>query len=72
MSQENFVIEELVKELVLRLINERHLSMKDALDTVYNSETYTKILDTRTGLYSQSTAYVYDYLDSELITGKLQ
>lgn len=72
MSQENFVIEELVKELVLRLIDERHLSMKDALDIVYNSETYTKILDTRTGLYSQSTAYVYDYLDSELTTGKLQ
>ena len=37
MSQENFVIEELVKELVLRLIDERHLSMKDALDIVYNS-----------------------------------
>ncbi len=48
MSQENFVIEELVKELVL------------------------KILDTRTGLYSQSTAFVYDYIDSELTTGKLQ
>lgn len=72
MSQENFVIEELVKELVLRLIDEKHLSMRDALDAVYNSETYTKILDTRTGLYSQSTAYVYDYLDNELTSGKLQ
>ncbi len=72
MSQETFVIEELVKELVLRLIDEKHLSLKDALDIVYNSETYTKIIDTRTGLYSQSTTYVYDYLESELTTGRLQ
>ena len=34
-----FMIEELVKELALRLMEERGLSMKQALDTVYNSET---------------------------------
>ena len=28
-----------------------------ALDTLYNSETYTKVLDLRTGLFSQSTVY---------------
>ena len=51
-----FVIEELVKELALRLMEERELTMKEALDTIYNSETYTKVLDLKTGLFSQSTA----------------
>ena len=68
---ENFMIEELVKELVLRLISERGMSMKEALDTVYNSETYTKILDLRTGLFSQSTVYVYSILETEILTGKI-
>lgn len=66
-----FTIEVLVKELVLRLMEERGLSMKEALDTIYNSETYTKLLDLRTGLFSQSTAYVYSILETEILTGKL-
>lgn len=70
-AQTTFMIEELVKELVLRLIDERGLTMKQALDTIYNSETYTKILDLRTSLFSQSTAYVYSILETEILTGKL-
>lgn len=66
-----FMIEELVKELALRSISERGMSMSEALDMLYNSETYTKILDLRTGLFSQSTAYVYSFLETELLTGKL-
>ena len=66
-----FAIEELVKELALRLMEERGLSMKEALDTIYNSETYTKVLDLRTGIYSQSTAYVYSILETEILTGKI-
>ena len=42
-----------------------------ALDTLYNSETYTKVLDLRTGLFSQSTAYVYSILETEILTGRL-
>jgi len=71
MSRETFMIEELVKELALRLMEERGLTMKQALDTIYNSETYTKILDLRTSLFSQSTAYVYSILETEILTGKL-
>ena len=72
MSKEiEFVIEELVKEMALRLMDERGQTMKQALDTIYNSETYTKILDLRTGLYSQSTTYVYSFLENEILTGKL-
>lgn len=70
-TETTFVIEELVKELALRLMEERHMTMKQALDTIYNSETYSKILDVRTSLYSQSTSYVYSILETEILTGKL-
>jgi hypothetical protein len=70
-AQTTFMIEELVKELALRLMEERGLSMKQALDTIYNSETYTKVLDVSTSLFSQSTAYVYSILETEILTGKL-
>ena len=43
----------------------------DFVDKFYNAETYTKVLDLRTGLYSQSTAYVYSILETEILTGKL-
>lgn len=71
MSKESFMIEELVKELVLKLIEEQQMSMNDALDTIYNSDTYEKIQDLETGLFSQSTAYVYAILQRELKEGKI-
>lgn len=71
MSKETFMIEELVKELALRLMDERGMTMKQSLDTLYNSETYAKVLDLRTGLFSQSTAYVYSILETEILTGKI-
>ena len=70
-AEVRFMIEELVKELTLRLMDERGMTMKQALDTIYNSETYTKLLDVRTGLFSQSTAYVYSILETEILTGKI-
>ena len=36
------MIEELVKDLVLKLMEEQKMSMSDALDAVYNSDTYEK------------------------------
>jgi len=45
--------------------------MTEALGLVYNSDTYEKILDLETGLFSQSTAYVYEILVRELTEGKI-
>lgn len=66
MSRESFMIEELVKDLVLKLMEEQRMSMNDALGAVYNSATYENILNLETGLFSQSTAYVYNILQREL------
>lgn len=71
MSKEQFMIEELVKDLVLKLIEDRKITMVEALGLVYNSDTYEKILDLETGLFSQSTAYVYEILARELTEGRI-
>lgn len=71
MTKETFMIEEISKEIIGLLMSERGLSMEDALRTRYTSDTYSKLIDLSTGLYSQSTAYVYEYLDKELSTGKM-
>ena len=71
MSKEQFMIEELVKDLVLKLMEDRKITMTAALGLVYNSDTYEKILDLGTGLFSQSTSYVYAILARELTEGKV-
>lgn len=71
MTKETFMIEEISKEIIGLLMSERGLSMEDALRTLYTSDTYSKLIDLSTGLYSQSTAYVYEYLDKELSIGKM-
>ncbi|MBF1426298.1 MAG: hypothetical protein HXN41_11405 [Prevotella histicola] len=45
--------------------------MGQALETVFNSETYQKLQNDRTHLYSQSARYVFSFLQQELATGKL-
>lgn len=72
MSKELFMIEELVREMALILMKERGMSMMQALDAIYNSDTYSSLINLKSGLYSQSTAYVYEYLDNELRTGTMR
>ena len=48
-----------------------NLSMGQAFETVFNSETYQKLQNDRTHLYSQSARYVFSFLQQELATGKL-
>lgn len=69
--KELFMIEEITKELVIILMDEYNLNMCDALRTLYTSDTFSKLCDLKTGLYTQSTAYVYEYLETELKTGRL-
>ena len=51
--------------------NDLELTIPEALDILYNSETYLKLSDPNTGLYFQSTLYVYSYLQQEISTGKI-
>lgn len=71
MNEKQAMINDIVKELVVLLIEDCGMQMEDALDTVFNSETYARLMDERTKLYIQSPRYVYDFLKTELLTGKV-
>ena len=69
-------IEEMKADLVTELANmlmsnDANISMDRALECVFNSETYQKLLDNKTQLYYQSAGYVMSYLQNELLTGKI-
>jgi len=44
----------------------QNVSFQKALDLLYNSTLYDKILDTETGLYLQSPDYNYELLQEEM------
>lgn len=69
-GKETFMIETLTRELIARLMEDRQLPMREAMDIVYQSKTYTALSNLETGLYFQSPVYVYDILEQELETKK--
>lgn len=72
MSEETkFLLMSLVDKMVYLVMNEYKMSMSQALDLVYTSETYSKIEDLETGLYYQSAAYNFNLLKHEIAYGEI-
>ncbi len=58
--------EEIVKDMISRLMDERGCSMQQAFDAVYTSRLFEKLNNPATGLFFQSSGYVYSFLKEEL------
>ena len=58
----DFVVNHTVESIVAYLMEDENLTMQEAFDRVYNSDTYLKLRNKSTGLYRYSPAYVYEYL----------
>ena len=71
MNKEEFMIEEISKEVVLLMMQEHKMSLEEALAALYNSDTYAFLCQLENGLYAQSTPYIYEYLENELTKGKM-
>lgn len=56
----------MMRDLAMMLIKKYNVSLSEALHILYNSETFEKLQDERTGLYFQSPVYVFDFLQKEL------
>jgi len=65
-GKEIFMIETLTSEMIARLMEERSLTMREAMDIVFKSKTYSALNNLKTGLYFQSPVYLYDHLQQEL------
>ena len=71
MNDFNYMVECMERDLIVMLMEKRNLSMEDAFNILYNSETLEKLTDARSGLYFQSPGYVYAFLDNEINYGKI-
>ena len=69
-KQINFIIDCDVEEIVSLLQEDYGMKIRDAFNTVYNSNIYKKLIDTETGLYIQSPLYIYEYLKEEINESK--
>lgn len=69
-KEKEYMIESIAKDLIILLIEKHGMDTGTALRTLYNSDTYAKLEDENTHLYYQSSLYVYDFLNNELLTGK--
>ena len=58
-----------VDKMTEYLMQDYNISIEQALDFIYNSDTYQKLNDKETGLYVESPAYIYQLLDREYKTG---
>jgi hypothetical protein len=72
MTDLEYMIEGATRDLTVMLMERKGMKMTVALDTLYNSETYQKLSDPRSGLYFQSPGYVYDFLEKEIRYGKMR
>ena len=68
-EQINMMKEDVCAELIALLMKDRHYTMSETIDMLYNSDTYNRIQDQSTGLYYQSPGYSYAFLQQEFLTG---
>jgi hypothetical protein len=61
-----FLIESITSDLIQLLMNRRHYTLPLAVETVYGSNIYRALLRPISGLYFQSSGYVYSLLEDEL------
>ena len=66
-----FQIECLATELTEMLMAEYDWDIRHALDELYSSTTLAKLNDPECGLYYQCAVYIFQFLKSEIETGKI-
>lgn len=66
---QDFLIAYAIDRMTEFLIEDYGLSITESLKFIYNSDTYQKLMKTKTGLYEQSPSYIYELLEKEYRTG---
>ncbi|MDR0550841.1 MAG: hypothetical protein LBG72_02350 [Spirochaetaceae bacterium] len=61
----------LVTDIISFIMEDDGIPPVEAMNQFYNSEVFGKIEDTKTGLYRESSAYVYDLYKNESKYGHL-
>jgi len=72
MSDFQYMVECTTRDIISLLMERNKMQMTEALDKVYNSQTYENLQNENSGLYIQSPEYVYEELMHEILASKKQ
>ena len=61
-----FMVESVTSDLIQLLMDRKQYALPQAVETVYGSSIYQALQRPSSGLYAQSSGYVYEYLLKEL------
>ena len=61
-----FMVEGITSDLIQLLIDRKNYTLPRAVETVYGSNIYNALLRPTSGLYSQSSGYVFSLLENDL------
>lgn len=65
-----YLVEGITKDIIAYLMEDNGCDLSTAIKEFYNSETFAKLSDETTGLYIESSAYVYNMLKDEIKNGR--
>lgn len=71
MSKREQLMELVTQDIIACLVQDRGIEWDAAMGMFYQSAVFEKLWDESTGLYRESTGYVYDLFLNELQNGRL-
>ena len=71
MNEKKQLIEFVIQDIIDMLSKDQHIEYDEAMDLFYESEVFDKLQDVETGLYRESSAYIYDLYKDEMNFGHI-
>ena len=71
MDKQKQLMEYIIQDIVDMFATEQDIEYDVAMDKFYNSEVFEKLQDEETGLYLESSDYIYDLIKDEVNFGHI-
>ena len=71
MGKQDQLIEYIVQDIVDMLAIDQNIEYDEAMNKFYNSKVFEKLQDKETGLYLESSEYIYDLFKDEMNFGHI-
>ena len=71
MGKQEQLIEYIIQDIVDMFSSDQDIEYDEAMNKFYNSKVFEKLQDKETGLYMESSEYVYDLFKDEMNFGRI-
>ena len=71
MGKQEQLIEYIIQDIVDMFSSDQDIEYDEAMNKFYNSKVFEKLQDKETGLYLESSEYVYDLFKDEINFGRI-